>query len=106
MERLASDYDANSVNTGPYCKARQLLSLSHLKAAVGSVGQSLHRQASDAWNWRGHRVILLDGTTFLIPDTGKNQAVYPQQTIQKPGLGFPIVRLVGLLSLASGSCID
>lgn len=106
MERLACGYDANSMNTGPYCKARQRLSLSHLKTAVCSVGQSLHRQASEAWDWRGHRVILLDGTTLLMPDTEENQAVYPQQTIQKPGLGFPIVRLVGLLSLATGSCID
>ncbi len=43
---------------------------------------------------------------MLMPDTAKNQAVYPQQTAQKPGPGFPIVRPVGLLSLATGSCID
>ncbi len=41
-----------------------------------------------------------------MPDSADNQAVYPQQTAQKPGLGFPIVRLAGLLSLATGSCID
>jgi len=32
-------------------------------------------------------------------------ANYLQQSNQKPGLGFPIVRLVGLLSLATGSCL-
>jgi hypothetical protein len=41
-----------------------------------------------------------------MPDTEDNQAVYPQQSVQKSGLGFPIMRLVGLLSLATGSCID
>jgi len=44
--------------------------------------------------------MLVDGTTLLMPDTSDNQKTYPQQSAQKPGLGFPIVRLVGLLSLA------
>jgi hypothetical protein len=41
-----------------------------------------------------------------MPDTADNQKTYPQQSAQKPGLGFPIVRLVALLSLATGSCVD
>ncbi len=105
-ERIADGHSANSMNTGPYCKARQRLSLSHLKAAVCASGQALHRQASNAWLWNGHRVILLDGTTMLMPDTADNQSTYPQQTVQQPGLGFPIMRLVGLVSLATGSCIN
>ena len=104
-ERLSSGYNANSMNTGPYCKARQRLSLVHLKQALLSVGGALHQQAPPAWLWQGFRVVLLDGTTLLMPDTEDNQATYPQQSVQKPGLGFPIMRLVGLLSLATGSCI-
>ncbi len=50
--------------------------------------------------------MLVDGTTLLMPDTNNNQQTYPQQSVQKQGLGFPIVRLVGLLSLATGSCVD
>lgn len=106
MERISFGYKANSMNTGPYCKARLQLLLSHLKSAVTSSGQALHQQASKAWLWNGYQIILLDGTTVLMPDTKSNQKVYPQQTIQKPGLGFPIIRLVGLLSLSTGSCID
>lgn len=105
-ERLSADLDANSMNTGPYCKARQRLSLTHLKTAVCASGQALHQQASKTWLWQGYRVLLLDGTTLLMPDTEDNQMSYPQQSAQKPGLGFPIVRLVGLLSLATGSCIE
>ncbi len=105
-ERLSSGHAANSMNTGPYCKARQRLSLSHLKEALLSVGQALHQQASSSWLWQGYRVVLLDGTSLLMPDTEDNQATYPQQSVQKPGLGFPIMRLVGLISLATGSCID
>jgi hypothetical protein len=51
-------------------------------------------------------VVLADGTTVLMPDTPKNQAVFPQQNNQKPGLGFPIVRLLALISLATGVIID
>jgi hypothetical protein len=35
-------------------------------------------------------------------DTVRNQAVWPQSTAQAPGLGFPILRMVTLLSLATG----
>lgn len=106
IERVGLDCAANSMNTGPYCKARLRLKLSHLKKAVKLSGQKLHDNASKDWLWNGYRVMLVDGTTFLMPDTSSNQAVYPQQSVQKQGLGFPIVRLVGLLSLATGSCVD
>ncbi len=82
------------------------MQLSHLKEAVTASGQVLHKQAPKSWLWNGYRVMLVDGTTFLMPDTDSNQKTYPQQSAQKPGLGFPIVRMVGLLSLATGSCID
>lgn len=49
---------------------------------------------------------LVDGTTVTMPDTPENQARYPQQTNQKPGLGFPIMRAVGLLCLATGAVLD
>ena len=106
MERINFDHPANSMNTGAYCKARLRLLLDHLKAAVTLSGQALHQQASTAWLWMGYRVVMVDGTTLLMPDTEDNQKVYPQQRVQKPGLGFPIVRLVGLVSLATGACVD
>ena len=105
-ERLSCGYEANSMNTGPYCKARQRLSLTHIQEGMMQVGQALHQQAPESWLWKGYRVVLLDGTTILMPDTEDNQANYPQQSAQKQGLGFPIMRLVGLLSLATGSCIN
>jgi len=41
-----------------------------------------------------------------MPDTPKNQADFPQLKSQKPGLGFPIARMVVLISLAAGTVID
>jgi hypothetical protein len=105
VDRLNQGQSANSVNTGPYCKARQRLPLPQMTQAVATVGSRLHQLSAKAWRWRGLNVVLADGTTALMPDTPKNQAVFPQQSHQKPGLGFPIVRLLALISLSTGTVI-
>lgn len=40
-----------------------------------------------------------------MPDTLENQATWPQPASQQPGLGFPLVKLVGLFSQASGALL-
>ena len=105
-ERLFSGLEANSMSTGPYCKARHRLLLPQLKEAVMTTGEKLHRHVPRAWTWKGFHVVLADGATMLMPDTDENQQAYPQQSAQKPGLGFPIARLVGLLSLSTGACLN
>jgi hypothetical protein len=40
-----------------------------------------------------------------MPDTAENQVEFPQLNSQKPGLGFPILRMVVLISLAAGTVI-
>lgn len=105
-ERLFVGLKANSMSTGPYCKARNRLLLPQLKEAVISTGEKLHHHIPEGWSWKGFHVVLADGATMLMPDTEENQQTYPQQSAQKPGLGFPIVRMVGLLSLATGACLN
>ena len=41
-----------------------------------------------------------------MPDTSQNQACYPQQGQQRPGAGFPLARLVTVISLAHGTVLD
>jgi hypothetical protein len=48
----------------------------------------------------------VDGTTVQLPDTPDNQAAYPQAPTQKPGLGFPLCRLVGIVCLGSGALLN
>jgi hypothetical protein len=105
-ERLLQGQSANSINTGAYCNARKRLPLQPLKEAVASSGNTLHQQAHQIWLWKGHNTLLTDGTTVLMPDTPENQAAFPQQTCQKPGLGFPIARIVGLISFSVGSVVS
>src|SRR5204863_4744799 len=68
--------------------------------------EAVHRAASADWRWHGRRVKLVDGTTVTMPDTPENQAAYPQQSAQQPGLGFPIARLVVVFCLACGTVLD
>jgi hypothetical protein len=63
-------------------------------------------QVPQAWRWQGRRVRLVDGTTVTLPDTQANQAVFPQQRGQQPGLGFPICRMVGITCLSSGALLN
>ncbi|HFD32982.1 MAG TPA: IS4 family transposase [Gammaproteobacteria bacterium] len=105
-DRLQQNLPPNSFNNGPYCKARQRLSLDWILQEVCAIGSNLHAKANKIWAWKGFNVVLVDGTTVLMPDTESNQLQYPQQHAQKPGLGFPIARIVGLISLSAGTIID
>ncbi len=105
-DRLARSQSATTLNTGPYCKARQRLPLSLLEQAVGLSGEALEEQLPEAWRWYGYRVKIVDGTTLQMADTASNQSAFPQHPSQGPGLGFPMLRLLGVVSLASGAVLD
>jgi hypothetical protein len=106
VQRLVSGLSPHSTRTGSYCKARQRLPLSLISELVSCTGKLIGEQLPAHWCWQGRPVKLVDGTTVTMPDTSENQAAYPQQEGQKPGLGFPICRIVGILCLASGSVIN
>jgi hypothetical protein len=55
--------------------------------------------------WYGRRVRVIDGSAVSMPDTLSNQQMYPQSTRQKPGCGFPIMRIVAIFCLHSGTMI-
>jgi hypothetical protein len=92
--------------TGAYCKARAKLPVALLRRLATHLGAELERQAPASWRWKGRRVLLADGTTASGPDTPQNQAEYPQPKTQKPGLGFPLIRLVVVLGFATAALVD
>jgi hypothetical protein len=89
-------------NSGAYCRARAKLTEAFLKRLLCEMAQRCEDEIPEDWRWCGRRVLIGDGTTISLPDTKKNQASYPQHNVQKPGLGFPLLRLVGIFSLATG----
>ncbi|MBF0140905.1 MAG: hypothetical protein HQL74_11580 [Magnetococcales bacterium] len=50
--------------------------------------------------------MIADGSTVSMPDTSENQTEFPQPASQEPGLGFPLTRLVVLISYAPGAVLD
>jgi hypothetical protein len=105
-QRCAEGLNPNSTHTGGYCRARQRLPLSLVQELVCHTGVRMSAQAPHAWCWQGRPVRLVDGTTLTMPDTDANQASFPQPGTQKPGLGFPLCRLVGLICLGSGAVLN
>src|SRR5215218_9598176 len=89
--------------TGAYCKARARLPEGLPRRLARDAGRDLHRAATAGWQWRGRRVKVADGTTVSMPDTRANQRAYPQPNNQKPGLGFPVARVVAVFCLATGA---
>lgn len=95
-----------STHTEAYCRSRQRVPTEMLTTLVRQTGRRLTAQAPAPWRWRGRPVRLVDGTTVVMPSTPANQAAYPQPRSQKPGLEFPLCRIVGLLCLESGAVLN
>lgn len=95
-----------SDDSGAYCRARAKLPVAIIRRLTVQVADSCEQQVPGEWLWKGRHVHLVDGSTVSMPDTAANQAEYPQPTTQQPGLGFPIARVVVLLSLATAMIKD
>jgi hypothetical protein len=92
-----------SEDTGCYCRARPRLGSLLLQDLALGTADRLERACPAHWLWHGRRAFLADGTTLTLADTKANQKAFPQPSSQKEGLGFPLMRLVALLSLATGA---
>lgn len=88
-------------NNGAYCKARAKLPEIVIERLATRVADGCEKKVPEDWLWKGRHVKLADGTTVSMPDTPENQEVYPQQAAQQEGLGFPVARMVVLMSLAT-----
>jgi hypothetical protein len=97
---------SGSPKTDPYCKARQRLPEKLLADLACHSGMALQHQVKPMGLLGGRSIKIADGTTVSMPDTPENQKAYPQQPGQKKGIGFPIIRLVGLISLSCGAVLD
>jgi Transposase DDE domain len=106
VKRVLGGLAPNSTATGAYCRARSKLPLSMISTLVKRTGQLIDNEVPSQWRWQGRIVRLIDGTTVSMPDTSDNQESYPQQGSQKPGLGFPICRIVGVICLATGAILN
>jgi len=87
-----------------YCQARARLPVAFFRRLQRAVTGSL--TASDALTaeelWHGHRLFLLDGSSFSMPDTPELQETFGQPGMQTPGCGFPVAHLLCLFDARRG----
>ena len=89
-----------------YIQARQRLPRQRLEQALAATAQAADRRAGSGGQLNGRPVKVIDGSTTQLPDTPQNQKTYPQPGSQKPGCGFPVMKLAVLFSLASGALLN
>ena len=89
-------------NTSGYCQARSRMDLENLREIHQRVAQKVRGKNIRTQHEFGRPIKIVDGTTCSMPDTSENQEEWPQTKAQKPGCGFPFVKLVGLFTLAEG----
>jgi hypothetical protein len=101
--RVARGLRRVSSETTSYCKARCRLPEALFERLLAWTSQQCEQATDQAWLFRGRVVEMVDGWTVTMADTPENQEEYPQMASQKPGCGFPIARMIGVFSLATGA---
>jgi hypothetical protein len=106
VDKSALNDEVRSISTGAYCRARKRLDTTMIRQLCNNLATTNKQQIPPKYRWNNRSVYLVDGTTLVMSDTKANQAKYPQTSALKKGLGFPICRVVGIMSLSCASLID
>lgn len=91
-----------SFTAAGYCKARIRIKLEVFELLLSRCVDSIQKEALDAGRWFGHRVFMVDGSSFSMPDTIALQNHFGQHTAQKPGCGFPTAHWLAMLHMGTG----
>jgi IS4 transposase len=87
-----------------YCQARQRLPIAVLRdlqrAVAGRSRAELDEDRSS--RWRGHRVFLIDGSSFSMPDNDELREAFGQPGLQAEGCGFPVAHLLVQFDVHAG----
>jgi hypothetical protein len=85
-----------------YCQARKRLPLGIFYNLLERVTATFRKATAGSSQWLGHRVWVLDNSSFSMSDTPALQAAFGQPTGQRPGCGFPVAKWLALMDLATG----
>jgi Transposase DDE domain len=92
-------------STSAYCQARGKLPLPLLQKAFAASGRSAEKLAPTNRLLQGRPVKIADGSSVRLHDTPANRAAFPASPNQFGSPRFPMLRIVGLFSLASGALL-
>jgi hypothetical protein len=89
-----------------YCKARASLPAEVYGQVAARLIDDARQRVADFGRWKGHRVMLIDGTGLSMPDEKALQKCFGQPGRQKPGCGFPVMHVLWVFDAATGLIID
>jgi hypothetical protein len=96
----------HAVNAAAYCEARMRLPLCVLGTLLRDSAAAARSGATAAGRWCGLRVVLVDGSSTIAPDTPGSQRAFGQPSNQKPGCGFPVPKILALFDAFSGMVLE
>ena len=85
-----------------YCKARMRVKLEAFQLLLKRCADTMHRETLDTGRWLGHRVFMVDGSSFSMPDTPALRNYFGGPTGQKQGCGFPVAHWLVLMHMGTG----
>jgi len=91
-----------NVTGSGYCEARARLPLEALETLLTRATVKMAECARETGLWLGHRLFLLDGSSFSMPDTDELREHFGQPGGQAPGCGFPTAHWLALVHFGSG----
>ena len=90
------------VTGSAYCTARGRLPLAVLQTLITRCTVRMAEAVRETGLWLGHRLYVLDGSSFSMPDTDDLRNHFGQPGGQTPGCGFPTAHWLALVHFGSG----
>lgn len=90
------------VTGSAYCEARARLPLEALQMLLARATTKMSEAVQETGLWLGHRMFLLDGSSFSMPDTDELREHFGQSGQQAAGCGFPTAHWLALVHVGSG----
>lgn len=93
---------SKDVTGSAYCTARGRLPLAALQTLLTRCTAKMADCVRDTGRWLGHRLFVLDGSSFSMPDTDQLREHFGQPGGQAAGCGFPTAHWLALVHFGSG----
>ena len=90
------------VTGSAYCAARGRLPLKLFELLLARCTARMAECVRGTGLWLGHRLFMVDGSGFSMPDTDELREHFGQSGKQRKGCGFPTAHWLGLVHFGSG----
>ncbi len=88
------------------CRACRRLPLEVIQRLFLALSEHIATRCDERGHLRGHRIVMIDGSSSSVPDTPQLQKAFGQPAAMKPGCGFPVIHLLALFDQYTGTIID